>query len=82
MAWAFALSAIAGVGIALAIWLASVWLAVAAAVLYLFAQYKISALGDDKLDTWLQRCVWGKDTANRYSNSEIEMNEFRAATGA
>ena len=82
MAGAYALSMLAGIGIAVAIWFGWVFLAIAAAVLYLFAQYKISALGDDKLDTWLQRCVWGKDTANRYSTSEMEMNEFRAATGA
>ncbi|ACC76026.1 T6SS effector BTH_I2691 family protein [Paraburkholderia phymatum] len=78
---AYFFSALAGVGIAAAIYFGSILLAIAAAVLYLFAQYRIAALGDDKLDTWLQRCIWGTDTANRYSSSGIEMTEFGSAAG-
>jgi len=84
---AYVLSVFAGGGIIVAIVLASVWLAIVAAVLYLFAQIGIGILGNnsagnDKLSAWLRRSVWGNDRANRYANQEMEMKALGAMTGA
>ncbi|MFM0139540.1 T6SS effector BTH_I2691 family protein, partial [Caballeronia grimmiae] len=82
LAFAFAVSVVAGVGIAFAIAFTSVWLAIAAAVMYMFAQFRIASLGDDKIDMWLKKSIWGRDKINRFGNMELELKELQSVTGA
>ena len=37
-------------------------------------------LVDDNLQDWLERCLWGKLSSERYPNLDKELAELKAAT--
>lgn len=81
---AYGLSMLGGVSVAIALALGAeaLPLLLVGALIYLIAQVLIAKLSDNKLDSWLKRCVWGSDVSNRYSNSQQEMSEAPSLTGA
>ncbi|GJH25387.1 T6SS effector BTH_I2691 family protein [Caballeronia novacaledonica] len=83
LAAAYGLSVIGGLMVATALALSTISLPIllVGALAYLIAQVVIAKLGDDKLDTWLKRCVWGKDESNRFSNFQQEMKELPSLSG-
>ena len=40
----------------------------------------IEYVKDNKVQDWLERCVWGHGPAARYSSAEEEMTQLRTAT--
>lgn len=39
----------------------------------------IEYIKDNKVQSWLERCVWGKGPAPRYGNEQEEMTQLRVA---
>lgn len=40
----------------------------------------IEYIKDTKVQSWLERCLWGKGSSTRYQNADEEMSELRIAT--
>ncbi|WP_250536701.1 T6SS effector BTH_I2691 family protein [Caballeronia sp. AZ10_KS36] len=79
---AYGASALGGGLIAIALITGGLPLLLTGALIYLIAQIAITKLGDDKLDTWLKRCIWGNDAAVRYTDMKQEMSEWPLFPGA
>ena len=43
--------------------------------------FVMTVLLDDDLQDWMERCVWGKLTADRYNDFDAEIIELEKATG-
>ena len=71
-------------GIAATVLLAIGWtgwglIAVIALIAWAFI---MNYLIDNKLQDWLERCIWGNLVEKRYNNLDLEMSELKVATGA
>jgi len=79
IAWAYRASA--GLGVAAAIAFIAGWagIGILLAVLFIAITVAIELYKDNKLQDWLERCLWGKLAAERYSDVETEMKELKIA---
>lgn len=79
---AIAYAASAGLGVAAAVLLAfTAWTGVGLVlVLALMAvTWLIEYFKDDKVQAWLERCIWGKGPGPKYIGAEEEMNQLQIA---
>ena len=81
LAASYGLSALGGALVVIALSSGGLPLLLVGALIYVFAQVLIAKLGDNKLDVWLKRCIWGKDASNRYLNVEQEMSALPSLAG-
>ncbi len=77
--WIYIGSALTGVAAALAILIGWTGVGLILVGALIVITLLIEVFKDNKLQDWLERCVWGKGPAPRYASSEEEMAELNKA---
>ncbi|WP_354677517.1 T6SS effector BTH_I2691 family protein [Cupriavidus plantarum] len=75
----YVLSGIAGLVMVWAVWVGATGWGIAAAIVLLVVAGLLAWLVDDKIQDWLERCIWGSLTSERYGDSDVEMKELSVA---
>lgn len=80
VAAAFYTSAVVGVGAAAALLIGATGVGLILVVLLIAVAVVLEYIKDNKVQSWLERCLWGKGSSTRYQNADEEMSELRIAT--
>lgn len=78
---AYFVSGILGIGIVIALFASSGVGLVVLALLAIGWAFVMTVLVDDDLQDWMERCAWGRLTADRYNDFDAEIIELEKATG-
>jgi hypothetical protein len=79
LAWAYASSGVVGIAAAAAILFGWTGIGLILVVVLVAVTVLIEYFKDNKLQDWLERCIWGAGPAAPYESSEIEMAQFKQA---
>lgn len=80
IAAAFYTSAVLGVGAAAALLLGATGVGLILVALLIAVAVVLEYIKDNKVQGWLERCLWGKGPGTRYETIEEEMAQLRVAT--
>ena len=79
IAWTYRASGVIGIGAAAALLIDWTGIGLILVGLLFAVTILIEYFKDNKLQDWLERCLWGKLAGQRYGDIDIEMRELKLA---